>query len=128
MGIENVELRMGNGGGGAMLKLPQVSNHLSWQVSPEVERPFYSAFSKAFLLAGELSDFDSQEQLAKLGMQLTQPITMVGIALWAIRNHVSTKISFCCDCGAAFYPHAASIYCIDRTARAGVWSISLALI
>ena len=49
----------------AMLKLPQVNNHLSWQVSPEIEHPFYSAFSKAFLLAGKLSDFDSPEQFAK---------------------------------------------------------------
>ena len=37
----------------------------------------------------------------KLGIQLSQPTTMVGIALRAIRNHNSTELSFYCDCGAA---------------------------
>ena len=46
----------------AMLKLPQVNDHLSWQFSQEIERPFYSAFGKEFLLARKPSDFDSPEQ------------------------------------------------------------------
>ena len=34
------------------------------------------------------------------GYAVDSPTTMVGIALRAIRNHNSTKGSFCCDCGA----------------------------
>ena len=48
-----------------MLKLPPVNDHLSWQFSPEIEQPFYSAFGEAFLFAGKLPDFDSPEQFAE---------------------------------------------------------------
>ena len=49
----------------SMLKLPQVNDHLSWQFSPEIERPFYSAFGEAFLLLKKIFDFDSPEQFAE---------------------------------------------------------------
>ncbi|MBQ3340861.1 MAG: hypothetical protein IJI35_08380 [Kiritimatiellae bacterium] len=49
----------------AMLKLPQINDQQTWQWAPDVDSSFYAAFTKTFLLAEKLSDFDSPEQFAE---------------------------------------------------------------
>ena len=49
----------------AMLKLPAVSDHLSWQLSPLIEKPLFVAFNENFLRTTQLLDFDTSEQLAE---------------------------------------------------------------
>ena len=49
----------------AMLKLPAVSDHLPWQLSPLIEKPLSVAFNENFLRTTKLLDFDTSEQLAE---------------------------------------------------------------
>ena len=49
----------------AMLKLPAVSDHLPWQLSPLIEKPLAVAFNEKFLRTTKLLDFDTSEQLAE---------------------------------------------------------------
>ena len=49
----------------AMLKLPAVSDHLSWQIRRHIEKPLSVAFNDNFLRTTKLLDFDTSEQLAE---------------------------------------------------------------
>ena len=49
----------------SMLKLPQINDQQTWQWAPDVDSSFYSAFTKTFLLARKLFDFDSPEHFAE---------------------------------------------------------------
>ena len=49
----------------AMLKLPHVNNQQTWQWGPDVDRSFNTAFKRAFLFSGKLSDFDSAKQFVE---------------------------------------------------------------
>ena len=49
----------------AMLKLPPVNDHLSWEIIPQIEKPLFVAFKNSFLMATALSDFDVPSQFEK---------------------------------------------------------------
>ena len=49
----------------AMLKLPAVSDHLPWQLSPLIEKPLAVAFNDNFLRTTKLFDFNTSGQLAE---------------------------------------------------------------
>ena len=49
----------------AMLKLPEVSDHLTWETRPRVERPLTVVFNNTFLRATKLLDFDTSGQFAE---------------------------------------------------------------
>ena len=46
----------------AMLKLPAVNDHLSWQISPQIEKPLSAALDNTFLRTEKLLDFDTSAQ------------------------------------------------------------------
>jgi len=46
----------------AMLKLPEVNNHLTWQISPKIEKPLFALFNDTFLRTTKLFDFDTPSQ------------------------------------------------------------------
>ena len=49
----------------SMLKLPPINNQQTWQWGPDVDRSFNTAFKRAFLFSGKLSDFDSAKQFVE---------------------------------------------------------------
>ena len=53
----------------AMLKLPPVNDHITWQIRPPIEAPLTIVFDKAFRLKTELSDFDSPAQFTKFAKE-----------------------------------------------------------
>ena len=46
----------------AMLKLPAVNDHLTWQISPQIEKPLAMTFDDTFLRTKKLLDFDTSAQ------------------------------------------------------------------
>lgn len=46
----------------AMLKLPEVNDHLTWQISSRIEKPLFALFNDTFLRTTRLFDFDTQAQ------------------------------------------------------------------
>ncbi|MBR3922014.1 MAG: hypothetical protein IKJ45_02790 [Kiritimatiellae bacterium] len=49
----------------AMLKVPEISDHLTWEIRPQVEKPLDMVFSDTFLRATKLLDFDTSGQFAE---------------------------------------------------------------
>ena len=49
----------------AMLRLPSTSDHLTWDMRPQVEKPLAEAFNDTFLRTTKLLDFDTPAQLAE---------------------------------------------------------------
>ena len=46
----------------AMLKLPEANDHLTWQISPQIEKPLDVVFDDTFLRTARLFDFDTPAQ------------------------------------------------------------------
>ena len=62
----------------AMLKLPPVNDHLTWQIKPPIESPLTVVFDKAFRLAPKLSDFDSPVQFQRFVKVNTEVALFLG--------------------------------------------------
>lgn len=62
----------------AMLKLPSVNDHLTWQIRPPIEAPLTVVFDKAFRLAPMLSDFDSPVQFERFVKASTEVALFLG--------------------------------------------------
>ena len=62
----------------AMLKMPSVNDHLTWQIRPPIESPLTVVFDKAFRLAPKLSDFDSPVQFEKFVKANTEVALFMG--------------------------------------------------
>jgi len=62
----------------AMLKLPEVNNHLAWQIRPPIESPLTVVFDKAFRLAPQLSKFDSPVQFERFVKANTEVALFLG--------------------------------------------------
>ena len=62
----------------AMLKLPPVNDHLTWQIRPPIESPLTVVFDKAFRLAPKLSDFDSPVRFQRFVKANTEVALFLG--------------------------------------------------
>ena len=62
----------------AMLKLPSVNDHLTWQIRPPIEAPLTVVFDKAFRLTANLFDFDSPVQFKKFVKANTETALFLG--------------------------------------------------
>ena len=62
----------------AMLKMPSVNDHLTWQIRPPIESPLTMVFDKAFRLAPKLSDFDSPVQFERFVKANTEVALFLG--------------------------------------------------
>ena len=62
----------------AMLKLPAISDHLSWQIRRQIEKPLAVAFDDNFLRTTKLIDFDTSEQLAEFLRANTEVALFLG--------------------------------------------------
>ena len=62
----------------AMLKMPSVNDHLTWQIRPPIESPLTVVFDKAFRLAPKLSDFDSPVQFERFIKANTEVALFLG--------------------------------------------------
>ena len=62
----------------AMLKMPSVNDHLTWQIRPPIESPLTVVFDKAFRFAPKLSDFDSPVQFERFVKANTEVSLFLG--------------------------------------------------
>ena len=62
----------------AMLKMPSVNDHLTWQIRPPIESPLTVVFDKVFRLAPMLSDFDSLVQFERFVKASTEVALFLG--------------------------------------------------
>ena len=62
----------------AMLKMPSVNDHLTWQIRPPIESPLTMVFDKAFRFASKLSDFDSPVQFERFVKANTEVALFLG--------------------------------------------------
>ena len=62
----------------AMLKMPSVNDHLTWQIRPPIESPLTVVFDKAFRFASKLSDFDSPVQFERFVKANTEVALFLG--------------------------------------------------
>ena len=62
----------------AMLKMPSVNDHLTWQIRPPIEYPLTVVFDKAFRLAPKLSDFDSTARFERFVRANTEIALFLG--------------------------------------------------
>lgn len=62
----------------AMLKLPPVNDHLTWQIRPPIESPLTVVFDKAFRMAPKLSDFDSPARFQRFVKANTEVALFLG--------------------------------------------------
>lgn len=62
----------------AMLKLPAVNDHLTWEIRPPLESPLTVAFDDAFRLARKPSEFDSTTQFEKFVNASTEVALFLG--------------------------------------------------
>lgn len=62
----------------AMLKLPPVNDHLTWPISPQIEKPLHMIFDNEFRLAKKLSDFDTPSQFEEYARANTEVALFLG--------------------------------------------------
>lgn len=62
----------------AMLKMPSLNDHLTWQIRPPIESPLTVVFDKAFRLAPKLFDFDSPVQFERFVNANTEVALFLG--------------------------------------------------
>jgi len=77
----------------AMLKLPEVNDHLTWQIRPPIESPLTVVFDKAFRLAPKLSEFDSPAQFERFVKANTEVALFLG-GVYARRKRFDIASSY----------------------------------
>ena len=77
----------------AILKMPPVNDHLSWQIRPPIESPLTVVFDKEFRLAPKLSDFDSPVQFERFVKANTEVALFLG-GVYARRKRFDFAASY----------------------------------